>query len=62
MEIAPIASSPPEERREIVQLVYALHEIVYELYVLNKAHQGLEDVDAGCAVSSETLAAEIELW
>ena len=36
--------------------------IVYRLYVLNKVHQGLADVDAGRVVSSEALAAEIEQW
>jgi hypothetical protein len=40
----------------------ALDEIVYRLYVLNKVHQGLDDVDAGRIVSSEALAAEIEQW
>jgi hypothetical protein len=40
----------------------ALDEIVYRLYVLNKVHQGLGDVDAGRVVSSEALAAEIEQW
>jgi predicted transcriptional regulator len=40
----------------------ALDEIVYRLYVLNKVHQGLDDVDAGRVVSSEALAAEIEQW
>jgi hypothetical protein len=40
----------------------ALDEIVYRLYVLNKVHQGLDDVDAGRVISSEALAAEIEQW
>ena len=40
----------------------ALDEIVYRLYVLNKARQGLDDVSAGRVVSSEALAAEIEQW
>ena len=40
----------------------ALDEIVYRLHVLNKVHQGLEDVGAGRVVSSEALAAEIEQW
>jgi predicted transcriptional regulator len=39
-----------------------MDEIVYRLYVLNKAHQGLDDADAGRVVSSEALAAEIEQW
>ena len=40
----------------------ALDEIVYRLYVLNKARQGLDDVSAGRVVSSEARAAEIEQW
>jgi predicted transcriptional regulator len=39
-----------------------MDEIVYRLYVLNKVHQGLDDVDSGRVVSSEALAAEIEQW
>jgi predicted transcriptional regulator len=39
-----------------------MDEIVYRRYVLNKVHQGLDDVDAGRVVSSEALAAEIEQW
>ena len=40
----------------------ALDEIVYRLYLLNKVHQGLEDVDTGRVIASEALAAEIEQW
>jgi hypothetical protein len=39
-----------------------MDEIVQRLYVLNKVNQGLDDVDAGRVVSSETLAAEIGRW
>ena len=39
-----------------------MDEIVYRLYVLNKVHQGLDDVDAGRVISNEALAAEIEQW
>ena len=37
-------------------------EIVYQLYVLNKVQQGLQDIDAGRTVSSEELTREIEAW
>ena len=40
----------------------ALDEIVYRLYVLNKVHQGLDDINAGRVISSDVLAAEIEQW
>ena len=39
-----------------------LDEIVYRLYVLNKAHQGMQDINAGRVISSEELAKEIEQW
>jgi hypothetical protein len=39
-----------------------LDEIVYRLYVLNKAHQGLADVDANRTIPSDQLAREIEQW
>ena len=39
-----------------------LDEIVYRLYVLNKAHQGMQDIDAGRVISSDELAKEIEQW
>ncbi len=39
-----------------------LDEIIYRLYVLNKAHQGMQDIDAGRAISSDQLAKEIERW
>lgn len=37
-------------------------EIVYRLYVINKIHQGMQDVDAGKGISSEELLHEIEQW
>lgn len=39
-----------------------LDEIVYRLYVLSKVHQGIQDIDAGRAISSTELAQEIEAW
>jgi hypothetical protein len=33
-----------------------LDEIVYRLFVLNKIHQGIQDIDAGRVISSEALA------
>jgi predicted transcriptional regulator len=40
----------------------AFDEIIYRLHVLNKAHQGMQDIDAGRVVSSDDLAKEIEQW
>jgi len=40
----------------------AFDEIVYRLYVLNKIHQGMQEVDAGKGLSSEALLHEIEQW
>ncbi|NJA05690.1 hypothetical protein HC024_08130 [Methylococcaceae bacterium WWC4] len=37
-------------------------EIVYRLYVLNKIHQGLLDVEQGNGITSERLLHEIEQW
>ena len=39
-----------------------LDEIVYRLYVLNKTHQGMQDIEAGRVISSDELAKEIEQW
>lgn len=33
-----------------------LDEIVYRLFVLNKIHQGIQDIDASRVISSEALA------
>lgn len=37
-------------------------EIVYRLYVLNKIHQGLRDVEQGNGIASGQLLHEIEQW
>lgn len=37
-------------------------EIVYRLYVLNKIHQGMEDIEAGRTITHEELVREIEQW
>jgi len=37
-------------------------EIVYRLYVINKIHQGMQDVEDGKGISSEELLHEIEQW
>lgn len=37
-------------------------EIVYRLYVLNKVHQGLQDIEDNRLISSEELQREIEQW
>lgn len=39
-----------------------LDEIVYRLHVLSKVQQGIRDVDAGRAITSEELARQIEAW
>lgn len=39
-----------------------LDEIVYRLYVLNKTHHGMQDIEAGRIISGEELAKEIEQW
>lgn len=37
-------------------------EIVYRLYVLNKIHQGMQDIEEGRTISHEELSREIEQW
>lgn len=37
-------------------------EIVYRLYVLNKIHHGLKDVEEGRGIPSEEIRREIEQW
>lgn len=37
-------------------------EIVYLLYVLNKIHQGMQDIEEGRTISHEDLCREIEQW
>jgi len=61
-KVAPHAKQQAIEAIEQLRDNVPLDEIVYRLYVLNKVHQGLDDVDAGRVVSSEALAAEIEQW
>lgn len=39
-----------------------LDEIVYRLYVINKIHKGMQDVDADRVISQEDLIREIEQW
>ena len=36
-----------------------LDEIIYRLYVLNKARQGIQDIDAGRVMSGDDLAKDI---
>ncbi|MCP5206024.1 MAG: hypothetical protein H7A01_02370 [Hahellaceae bacterium] len=37
-------------------------EIVYRLYVINKVHQGMADVENGNTITHEELKREIEQW
>jgi predicted transcriptional regulator len=37
-------------------------EIVYRLYVINKVHQGMTDVENGNTITHEELKREIEQW
>ena len=37
-------------------------EIVYRLYVLNKIHHGMQDIEEGRTISHDELAREIEQW
>lgn len=37
-------------------------EIIYRLHVLNKIHQGLQEIEAGKSISSDELQREIEQW
>ena len=37
-------------------------QIVYQLYVLHKIRQGMQDVEVGRGISGEDLAREIEQW
>jgi len=37
-------------------------EIIYRLHVINKIHQGLQEIDAGKGISSDELQREIEQW
>ncbi len=59
---------PPNAKQEAIETIerlpddVPLDEIVYRLFVLNKIHLGLRDIDTGRVIPSETLAAEIEQW
>jgi hypothetical protein len=59
---APTAKQEAIEAIERLPDNVPLDEIVYRLFVLNKAHVGLQDIDAGRVIPSEALAAEIEQW
>jgi predicted transcriptional regulator len=59
---APSAKQAAIETIERLPDDVPLDEIVYRLFVLNKVHLGLKDIDAGRVISSEALAAEIEQW
>jgi hypothetical protein len=37
-------------------------EIVYRLYVLNKIHQGMQEIEEGKGIASDELLREIEHW
>ncbi|MBV1914432.1 MAG: hypothetical protein KUG72_03545 [Pseudomonadales bacterium] len=37
-------------------------DIVYRLYVINKIHQGMEDIENGNVISHDDLKHEIEQW
>lgn len=39
-----------------------LEEIVYRLYVINKIHQGMQDLEAGNTISHRELKREIGQW
>jgi predicted transcriptional regulator len=58
----------PNAKQEAIETIerlpddVPLDEIVYRLFVLNKIHLGLRDIDAGRVMPSEALAAEIEEW
>jgi predicted transcriptional regulator len=59
------AQTPKQEAIEVIQRLpddVPLDEIVYRLFVLNKIHQGMTDVDAGRVISSEQLLRDIEQW
>ncbi len=59
---APTAKQEAIEAIERLPDNVPLDEIVYRLFVLNKVHVGLQDIDAGRVIPSEALAAEIEQW
>jgi len=57
--------NPKQEALETIQRLpdgVDFDEIVYRLHVLNKIHQGLQDVEEGRLISTEELRREIEEW
>jgi predicted transcriptional regulator len=58
----------PSAKQEAIETIerlpddVPLDEIVYRLFVLNKVHLGLKDIETGRVIPSEALAAEIEQW
>ena len=38
------------------------NDIVYRLYVMNKIHQGVRDIEEGNVISHDDLKHEIEQW
>jgi len=59
---------PQSAKQEALQAIQQLpdnvnfDEIVYRLYVINKVHQGMKDVEKGNTISHEELKREIEQW
>lgn len=62
------AMSIANAKQEALQVIQRLpdnvelEEIVYRLYVLNKIHQGLQDVEEGRWISNEDIRLEVEQW
>ncbi|MGH8550008.1 MAG: hypothetical protein ACRERU_15675 [Methylococcales bacterium] len=60
-----LTQSAKQEALEAIQRLpdnVDFEEIVYRLYVLNKIHLGLEDVDKGRHIPGEEIRREIEQW
>ncbi|HEX4939796.1 MAG TPA: hypothetical protein VFX11_14055 [Candidatus Kapabacteria bacterium] len=59
---------PHNAKQEALEAIQRLpdnvdfEEIVYRFYVLNKIHQGMQDIEAGRTISHEDLVREIERW
>lgn len=55
-------------KQEVMETIQRLpdnvdyEEILYRIYVINKVHQGLEDVENGRTITSEELEREMEQW
>lgn len=59
------STSAKQEALEAIQRLpdnVDFEEIVYRLYVLNKIHQGMKDIEEGHTISHEELLREIEQW